>query len=133
MSSELLTAASLLNMALGGIIGGAANEGRKRLWQMIRDRLRQNQPVIEAEIVELEQNPIPENLQPLEAFLQVEMHKDKAFAEAISKLGQEIANANSGDTIEMKEFEAKDNAVVIGKAEAQTQNFGGTHLHPKKN
>ncbi|MEM7595016.1 MAG: hypothetical protein AAF383_26545 [Cyanobacteria bacterium P01_A01_bin.83] len=133
MSLELLAAGSLLDMALGGIVGDAASEGAKRLWQMIRNRLVQNQSVIEGEIVELEENPTPENLKPLEAFLQVEMHKDRAFAEAISKLGQEIANANSGDTIEMKEFEAKDNAVVIGKAEAQTQNFGGTHLHPKKN
>lgn len=60
------------------------------------------------------------------------MHKDREFAEAISKLGQEIAKT-SRDTIKVKDFEAKDNAVVIGKAEANTQFFGGSHVHPKKN
>ncbi|MEM7592585.1 MAG: hypothetical protein AAF383_13865 [Cyanobacteria bacterium P01_A01_bin.83] len=103
----------------------------KRLWQTIKNRLLQNQP-IEAEIVELEQNPTEENLKPLEAFLQVEMHKDKGFAEAICKLGREIAEAKNGDNIKIKNFTAQDNAVVIGKAEGQTQYFGGTHLNPKK-
>ena len=91
MSLELLTAEALLSMALGGIIGNASSDGvrhlGKQLWQTIKNRLVQNQPTIEAEILELEQNPTPANLKPLEAFLQVEMHKDKAFAEAISKLG----------------------------------------------
>ena len=132
MSLELIAAGTLLDMALGGIVGDAASEGAKLLWRTIRNRLVQNQPAIEGEIIELEQNPIQENLQPLEAFLQVEMHKDRAFAEAISKLGQEIAQANSGDTIEIKDFEAKDNAAVIGKAEGNQQFFGGKHIHEKK-
>ncbi len=132
MSLELLAGEKILEMALGGIVGDAASEGAKRLWRKIKDRLRKNQPVIEAEIVELEQNPTKENLKQLEPFLQVEMHKDKLFAEEISKLAREIANANSGDTIEMREFEAKDNAAVVGKAQATQQSIGGTHINNAK-
>ena len=131
MSLELLTAGKLLEMALGGIVGDAASEGAKLLWRTIKNRLRKNQP-IEAEIIELEQNPTQEKLKPLEPFLQVEMHKDKLFAEEISKLAREIANANSGDTIEMREFEAKDNAAVVGKAQATQQSIGGTHINNAK-
>ncbi|MGD1918257.1 MAG: hypothetical protein ACFCAD_04855 [Pleurocapsa sp.] len=131
MSLEL-TAAALLSMALGGIAGNAASDGvqnlQRKLWQTIKNRLLQNQP-IEAEIVELEQNPSENNLKPLEAFLQVEMHKDKLFAETIGKLGKEIAEAKNGDTIKIDNFTAKDNAVVIGKAEGKTQYFRGTHLN----
>ena len=128
MTLELFTAGKLLEMALSAIVGDAASGGVNLLWQQIRTRLLQNQPAIEAEIVELEQNPTQKNLKPLEAFLQVEMHKDKLFAEEISKLAREIATQNSGDTIEIKNNEFKDNAISIGKAEAQTQNIGGTHL-----
>lgn len=132
MSLELIAAGTLLEMALGGIVGDAASEGAKRLWQMIKNRLLQNQPS-EAEIVELEQNPTQENLKPLESFLKDEMDKDNKFAEDISKLAREIATQNSGDTIEIKNNEFKDNAISIGKAEAENQTFGGTHLHLPKN
>jgi len=125
MTLELFTAGKLLGMALSAIVGDAASGGVNLLWQQIRTRLLQNQPAIEAEIVELEQNPTQKNLKPLEAFLQVEMHKDKLFAEEISKLARKIATQNSGDTIEIKNNEFKDNAISIGKAEAQTQNIGG--------
>ena len=58
MSLEI-TATTLLSMALGGIVGNAASDGvrdlQRRLWQTIKKRLLQNQP-IEAEIIELEQN-----------------------------------------------------------------------------
>ena len=131
MSIELLAAGKLLDMALGGIVGDAASDGVKLLWQTIKNRLLKNQP-IEAEIVELEQNPTQENLKLLEPFLQVEMHKDKLFAEEISKIAREIANASAGDTIEIKKFKAKDNAAVVGKAEGNQQFFGGTHTHEKK-
>ena len=137
MSLEL-SAATLLSMALGGIVGNAASDGvrnlpnlSKRLWLIIKNRLLKNQP-IEAEIVKLEQNPSENNLKPIEAFLQVEMHKDKIFAEAICKLGREIAEAQNGDSIQIDNFTVQDNAVVIGKAEGQTQYFGGTHINPKK-
>ncbi|MDJ0594070.1 MAG: hypothetical protein QNJ72_29525 [Pleurocapsa sp. MO_226.B13] len=135
MSIELLTAEKLLEMALGGIAGNAASEGVKRLWQAIENRLRKNQPVIEAEIVELEQNPTQEKLKSLEPFLQVEMYKDKLFAEEISKLAQEIAKANSGDTITTGEIKAETGGVAAAKIDAPGSRFGGkdTHLHLKKN
>lgn len=128
MSIELFAAEKLLEMAFAGIVGNTATDAVKLLWQKIKERLLKNQP-IEAEIVELEQNPTQENLKPLEAFLQVEMHKDQLFAEEISKLAREIANASSGDTIEIKDFTAKDNSVVMGKAEGNQQFIGGEHTH----
>lgn len=120
-----LLAAELLDMALGGIIGDAASDGAKRLWQAIKNRLLKNQPAIEAEIVELEQNPSQENLKLLEPFLQVEMHKDKVFAEEISKLAREIANKNSGDTINQEKFKAEGNSIVAGKIDAPNSRIGG--------
>lgn len=126
MSLEIIAAGTLLDMALGGIVGDAASGGVKLLWQTIRKRLVQNQPVIEGEIVELEQNPTPENLKPLEAFLQVEMVKDKAFAEAISKLGQEIANANKENTITTGDIKAETGGVAAANIDAPNSRFGGS-------
>jgi endonuclease/exonuclease/phosphatase family metal-dependent hydrolase len=120
------TAAKLLDMALGGIVGNNASEGVQRLWQIIRNRLSQNYSVMEAEIVKLEENPSQENLKPLEPFLQVEMHKDKLFAEEISKLAREIASQNSGDTINQGNFKAEGNAVVTGKIDAPNSRIGGS-------
>ena len=125
MSIELLAAGKLLDMALGGIVGNAATEGATRLWQTIRNRLLQNQP-IEAEIVELEQNPSQENLKPLEPFLQVEMHKHRLFAEEISKLAREIAKANSGDDITVGEIKAETGGVAAAKIDAPGSRFGGS-------
>ncbi len=126
MSIELFTAEKLLEMALGAIVGGATTEGVTRLWQTIKNRLRKNQPVIEAEIVELEQNPTQENLKPLEPFLQVEMHKDRLFAEEISKLAKEIAKASSGDTITTGEIKAETGGVAAAKIDAPGSRFGGS-------
>ncbi|MDJ0634891.1 MAG: hypothetical protein QNJ34_17005 [Xenococcaceae cyanobacterium MO_188.B29] len=130
MSIELLAAEKLLEMALGAIVGGATTEGVIRLWQAIKNRLLKNQP-IEAEIVELEQNPTQENLKRLEPFLQVEMYKDKLFAEEISKLAQEIAQAKSGDTITTGEIKAETGGVAAAKIDAPGSRIGGkdTHLH----
>ena len=134
MSLELLAAGKLLDMALGAIVGDAASEGTKLLWRTIKNRLLKNQPVIEAEIVELEQSPTQENLKPLEPFLQVEMHKDKLFAEEISKLAQEIAKTNSGDTITTGEIKAETGGVAAAKIEAPNSRFGGldTNIHVGK-
>lgn len=126
MSLEIIAAGTLLDMALGGIVGDAASEGAKRLWQMIRNRLLQNQPTIEGEIVELEQNPTQENLEPLEAFLQVEMHKDRAFAEAISKLGQEIAHTNKENHITTGDIKAETSGVAAAEINAPNARIGGS-------
>ena len=125
MSLELIAAGTLLDMALGGIVGNTATDGVKLLWQTIKNRLVSNQPVIEAEILELEQNPTPEKLKPLEPFLQVEMHKDKSFAEEISKLAQEIAQA-SGDNITVGEIKAETGGVAAAKIDAPNSRFGGS-------
>lgn len=129
MSLELLAAGKLLDMALGGIVGDATSEGAKLLWQKIKDRLRKNQPVIEADIVELEQNPTEENLKQLEPFLQVEMRKDRLFAEEISKLAQEIANANSGDNITVRDIKAETGGVAAAKIDAPGGRVGGSDTH----
>lgn len=123
---ELFTAAKLLEIALSAVVGKAATEGATRLWQTIKNRLLQNQPVIEAEIVELEQNPTQENLKPLEPFLQVEMHKDKLFAEEISKLAREIAQASGGDKIATGEIKAETGGVAAAKIDAPDSRFGGS-------
>ncbi len=128
MSIELLAAGKLLDMALGGIVGDAASDGVKLLWQTIKNRLLKNQP-IEAEIVEVEQNPTQENLKLLEPFLQFEMHKDKLFAEEISKLAQEIAKANSGDNITVREIKAETGGVAAAKIDAPGSRFGGSDTH----
>ena len=127
MSIAIFTAEKLLEMALGAIVGNAATEGSTKLWQTIKNRLRQNQP-IEAEIVELEQHPSRENLKPLEPFLQVEMYKDKRFAEEISELAREIAraNSNSGDNITTGEIKAETGGVAAAKIDAPGSRFGGS-------
>ena len=47
MSLELIAAGKLLDMALGGIVGDAASESAKLLWQTIKNRLLQKHDVIE--------------------------------------------------------------------------------------
>ena len=121
----MLAAGKILDIALSTLVKDATSGGAKSLWQTIKNRLLKNQPTIEAEIVELEQNPTPENLKPLEPFLQVEMHKDKVFAEAMSKLGQEIAQAK-GENITVTEIKAEGNAVAAAKIDAPNSRFGGS-------
>ena len=120
-----MVAGKLLDMAFGGIVGDAASEGAKLLWRTIKNRLLQNQP-IEAEIVDLEQNPTQEKLKFVEPFLQVEMHKDKLFAEEISKLAREIANASAGDTITTGEIKAESGGVAAAQINAPNSRFGGS-------
>lgn len=133
MSLVLLTAEKLLEMALSPIVGNVASGGVNLLWQQIKTRLLKNQPVIEAEIVESEQNPTQENLKSLEPFLQVEMHKDKLFAEEISKLAREIADQNSRDTINQEKFKAEDNSVVAGKISNSRVGGSDTNINLGKN
>ena len=125
MSIELLAAGKLLDIAVGAIVKDAASGGTKLLWQTIKNRLLKNQPV-EAEIVELEQNPTQENLKPLEPFLQVEMHKDKLFAEEISKLAREIAKTSAGDTITTGDIKAETGGVGAAKIDAPNARIGGS-------
>ena len=76
--------------------------------------------------MELEHNPTQENLETLKAFLQVEMRKDKVFAEAISKLGQEIAHANQENHITTGDIKAETGGVAAAEINAPNSRFGGS-------
>ncbi|VEP15273.1 conserved hypothetical protein [Hyella patelloides LEGE 07179] len=118
MSIELFTAGKLLEIALSAIVGNAATEGTTRLWQTIKNRLLQNQPVIEADIiVELEQNPTEEKLKRLQPYLEQEMQEDRDFAQEITKLAKEVANVSSGDALNMNNPVAKEGGILVGKNE----------------
>jgi hypothetical protein len=129
MALELFTAEKLLEMALSAIVGDAASGGVNLLWQQIKNRLLKSQPVIEAEIIELEQNPSQENLKLLEPCLQDEMDKDKLFAAELNKLAQEIAQASKGDNISVKEIKAEGNAVAAAKIVAPNSRIGGVDIN----
>ena len=133
MGLNLLDSLSLLNMALAGIVGNASSDVTKQLgkqlWQKIKDRLIKNQPTLEENIVQFENNPSQENLKVLEAYLQVEMHQDRQFAEEISKLGKNIDKANIYRDINVKNIKAEDNAVSAFKIEAPNSTIGGLHNH----
>ena len=57
------------------------------------------------------------------------MYKDKLFAEEISKLAQEIAQAKSGDTITTGEIKAETGGVAAAKIDAPGGRFGGSDTH----
>ena len=116
MSIELLAAEKLLEMAFAGIVGNTATEAVKLLWRKIKERLSHNNS-IKAVIFELEQNPTKEKLKLLEPFLQVEMHKNKLFAEEISNLAREIAKS-TGDTITTGDIKAETGGVSAAKIDA---------------
>ena len=124
MSMELLTAGEILNKALGGIVAVAAGGGAKVLWQKVKERLQKDKS-LEAEIVELEQNPTQANLKPLEPFLHVEMRKDKLFAEEISNLAREIAKT-AGDNITTGDIKAETGGVGAAKIDAPNARIGGS-------
>ncbi len=126
MSLELIAAGKLLDMALGGIVGDASSEGAKLLWQTLKNRLLRKHDVIEAEIIELEQNPTPEKLKPLEPFLQLEMRTDQVFAEAISRLGEEIAQASKSENITTGDISAETGGVAAAQINAPNSKFGGS-------
>ena len=141
MTVELLTAAAIAKLAFEAVIqtgagkfSEAALNKSRQLWQKIRGKLKED-PTAEAAIAEVEQHQSQEILeQQLVPFLQVAMLKDPQFAQEIQNIAQQInqeIHAGSQDTITMN-VEARDNAAVIGKAEGQTQYFGGTHTQEKK-
>ncbi len=134
-----LTAAALAKLAFDAVIQTgvgklteAALKQGKLLWQKIRGKVKE-EGVTEAVLVELEQNKslkiLEEQVVP---FLQVAMLKDKQFEQQIQNIAQPInqeISAASQDVIEQKDFHTHDSSAVVGKAEGQTQNFGGTHIN----
>ena len=139
----MLTAAAIAKLAFDAAIQTGAGKlteagiaKGKQLWQKIRGKLK-GEPAVEAALIEVENNKSQEILeQQVVPFLQVAMLKDPQFAQEIQNIAQQInqeIRAASQDIIEQKDFETHDSSAVVGKAEAQTQTFGGTHLHLGKN
>ena len=134
-----LTAAALAKLAFDAVIQTgvgklteAALKQGKILWQKIRGKVKE-EGVTEAVLVELEQN---KSLKILEEqvipSLREAMLKYPQFAQEIRNIAQPINQEISGapqDVIEQKDFQTHDNSAVVGKAEGQTQNFGGTHFY----
>lgn len=134
-----LTAATLAKLAFDAVIQTgvgklteAALKQGKILWQKIRGKVKE-EGVTEAVLVELEQN---KSLKILEEqvipSLREAMLKYPQFAQEIRNIAQPINQEISGapqDVIEQKDFQTHDNSAVVGKAEGQTQNFGGNHFY----
>jgi hypothetical protein len=131
------TAAKILELVFGKVIETGAEkltEGAlvkgKQLLGKIRDKLKGKQTA-EAALVKVESGS-KEDLKKVVPFLEVEMLEDEPFAQEIQTLAQEfdqeINISNSQDAITMN-VDARDNSVVIGKAEAKQQNIGGNHTH----
>ncbi len=128
------TAAEILKLVFEAVIETGALKltesaiaKARELWEMIRHRL-QGDERVQTALVEVEQNNSREHLKQIEPFLQVEMYRDRQFAETIKVLAEEIKASGSQDNITMN-VDARDNSAVVGKAEGKTQTFGGNHVH----
>jgi hypothetical protein len=117
MVLEVFTAAKILEIALTAVIetgSGKFTEGAiakaKELWQKIGDRLK-SEPTAEAALVKVESEQSKDDLEQVVPFLQVEMIKDKQFAEELQNLAQQFKQLNISNT--------QDNS-------SQTQIIGGT-------
>lgn len=93
MAIEVFTAEKLLEWSFGAIVGKLTEGAIAALWGAIRQRLQQ-EPIAEAEIVEVEQNYSQESLKKLIPFLQVEMLKDPQFNQNLQQLAQEVAKSS---------------------------------------
>ena len=109
-------------------INASVAKGLGELWQKITDRLKGKSDAKKI-LDRIDQNSSNKDLKKLLPFLEEEMNKNPQFAEEITRLAQESNNTSAGDAIEMKNY---DNSSGIGKAQAQTQFFGGIHHHEKK-
>ena len=137
-----LTAAAIAKLALDAVIqtgAGKLTEAAitkgKQLWQKIRGKVKEG-GATETVLAKVEKERSSEILeQQVVPFLQVAMLKDSQFAQEIQNIAQQInqeIQEGSQDNITQKDFTASDNAVVVGKAEAETQFLGGSHNHEKK-
>lgn len=117
MVLEVFTAAKILEIAFtavietsaGNLTGGAIAKA-KQLWQKIGDRLK-GEPTAEAALVKVESEQSKDDLELVVPFLQVEMIKDKQFAQELQTLAQQFNQLNISNT--------QDNS-------SQTQIIGGT-------
>ena len=134
-----LTAAAIAKLAFDAVIQTgvgklteAALKQGKLLWQKIRGKVKE-EGVTETVLVELEQNKSLEILEEqVVPSLEEAMLKYPQFAQEIQNIAQPInqeISAAPQDVIEQKDFQTHDSSAVVGKAEGQTQNFGGTHFY----
>ncbi len=137
-----LTAAAIAKLAFDAVIqtgAGKLTEAAivkgKQLWQKIRGKVKE-EGASETALAEVEKERSPEILeQQVVPFLQVAMLKDPQFAQEIQNIAQQInqdIQEGSKDNVTLRDFTASDNAAVVGKAEGETQFFGGSHTHEKK-
>ncbi|NER31920.1 MAG: hypothetical protein F6J89_31025 [Symploca sp. SIO1C4] len=126
MTLELFTAEKIAELAFGAVIETGTSELVKKLWGKIRNQLR-GEPVAEAALVEIEQNHSKEQLAKIVPFLQVEMLKDQQFAQEMQALANEI-NTGSQENITQQDFEARDNAGVVGKQVGTVNKAGVTEI-----
>ncbi|NET53826.1 MAG: hypothetical protein F6K09_35880, partial [Merismopedia sp. SIO2A8] len=123
---ELFAAEKIAELAFGAVIETGTSELVKKLWGKIRNKLR-GEPVAEAALVEIEQNHSKEQLAKIVPFLQVEMLKDQQFAQEMQALANEI-NTGSQENITQQDFEARDNAGVVGKQVGTVNKAGVTEI-----
>ncbi|NET04581.1 MAG: hypothetical protein F6K16_07565 [Symploca sp. SIO2B6] len=126
MTLELFAAEKIAELAFGAVIETGTSELVKKLWGKIRNKLR-GEPVAEAALVEIEQNHSKEQLAKIVPFLQVEMLKDQQFAQEMQALANEI-NTGSQENITQQDFEARDNAGVVGKQVGTVNKAGVTEI-----
>ncbi len=134
-----LTAAAIAKLAFDAVIqtgaGELAKAAGKQLWQKIRGKVKE-EGASETALAEVEKERSSEILeQQVVPFLQVAMLKDPQFAQEIQNIAQQInqeIQEGSKDNVIQRGFTARDNGAVVGKAEAETQFFGGSHTHEKK-
>lgn len=142
MALEVLTAAKIAEIAFNAVIetgAGKLTEAAitkgKQLWQKVRGKVKE-EGATETALVELEQERSPEILeQQVVPFLQVAMLKNPQFAQEIQNIAQQInqeIQEGSKDNVTLRDFTAGGSAAVVGKAEGDTQFFGGSHTHEKK-
>ena len=140
---ETLTADAIAKLAFDEVIQTSVGKLTEvalargtELWQKIRGKVKE-EGVTEAVLVEVENQKSLDILeQQVVPFLQVAMLKDPQFAQDLQNIAQQLhqeIKTTSQDIIEQENFEAHDSGAVVGKAEAQTQTCGGTHLYLGKN
>ncbi len=135
MTPETFTAAKILELAFGAIIKtgvGKLTEGAiakgKELWQKIKQRF-QGEPAIEAALLEVETNQSKEVLlQQVVPFLQVEMLKDKQFAQEIQQLAQQIVNINQSTNQNQTQIDTQINKDIKQQFNIQN-NEGGINVN----
>ena len=136
---ETLTAAAIAKLAFDAVIQTGAGkltetgiEKSKQLWQKIRGKVKE-EGVTEAVLVEVENTKSQEILEKqIVPFLQVAMLKDQEFDQEIQSIAQKInqeIQEGSEDNITFHNIDARQGGAVVGKAEGEIQNFGGTHIN----